>query len=978
LFHRCSDISLLLWLQHTVGGVDRALISRWTRSNDPPILKAVLQITLLGPPQIILDGQPLLLRPRNSGRAKALLYYLAASGRAETRERLAGLLWSDWPEKKAREYLRGELFLLNPLKPLHLVEVDGRLALNPETCTIDLARFCELTERVDATVEELDAAVRLWSGDFLEGLESAVEAGAVLLLEWLQTQRSGWERARRETLYRLAEAATRTGQRLDLGTAACTELLKEEPEREEVHRLKMRLLALAGQRTAALKQYDACTTALLDELGVPPSAETNALYDQIVVGDVGPQGPALAAAAAAPFQAPAASGHFVGRAAERAWITTWLAAPDRSGIIAIVGMGGSGKTALATEIAHQLRKEFPDGVLWAHAGDDEPLDILQSWALAYDKDLSKIGSAEARAAAMRNILATRRALIVLDSVIGGRAIDLLLPGAAACPVLITTRDRTEVAARTTEIVELPEFSTEESLALLRHFLGEGGVAAEQEAATALCTTLGGLPLAVEIAAQRVFASPRRSLARMVRSLQAAGDRLAHGISHRSVRTSFTVSWEALTPALQRTFALSGLFDGRPFSPAAVAAAASARSATLAGAVLCEEELDAVGEQLDQLVTLSMLRIDRQDRFVHHRLLADFAAEKLAELPDLDAICLRYAAYCRTFAQQTAGDFDVLEAEWDNLLAGVAMAHQRQAWELVIGCVDALTAPWFARARFGHARQGYRWALEAAVAVGDETRRAGYAYFLAKAHLRQDDYGTARELLDSAIAVFRAREDQPRRADAYVDLADVAFEQGQFNEAMDGLEAAEAIYRQLGQGVGVATVKSRQALITCLEGDDDAARLLCEEGLACLPPGDGAIVRSRTLRLLTDLALRSSQLDEAAEYCQRAQAANQTVNDPTESAAILFAQAKLDHFMGDHRAALTNARRSVELYRTMGDRKGTAIVNHFVGRLYLACHEPHAAHTAAEYGLSLSRALGDDDLIGLYAEQLAAIAQAMVH
>ena len=248
----------------------------------------------------------------------------------------------------------------------------------------------------------------------------------------------------------------------------------------------------------------------------------------------------------------------------------------------------------------------------------------------------------------------------------------------------------------------------------------------------MCTILGGLPLAVEIAAQRVFASPRRSLARMVRSLQAAGDRLAHGISNRSVRTSFNVSWEALPPDLQRIFALSGLFDGRAFSLPALAAAAG----------VAPDDIDDAGEQLDQLVTLSMLKLGRGDRFYHHRLLADFAGEKLAELPDRDAACLRYAAYCRTFAQQMAGNFDVLEPEWENLLAGVAMAHRLEAWDLVLGSVDALTAPWFARARFNQARQGFRLALEAATALGDETRQARYAYFLAKAHLRQDDYGTA--------------------------------------------------------------------------------------------------------------------------------------------------------------------------------------------------------------------------------------------
>lgn len=942
-----------------------------THEGDPPILKVVLHITLLGPPQINLEGQPLVLRPRNSARAKAILFYLATSGRPESRERLAGLLWSDWPDKKAREYLRGELFLLSGLRQEYLVEVDGRLSLNPQNCRIDLARFCELTENPQATVEQLDEALRLWSGTFLEGIESGLEAGAAIFVEWLEAQRSGWESARRETLYRLAEAAAHSLDRIDLGIAACTQLLADEPEREEVHRLKMRLLAVAGQRTAALKQYDECTAALLDELGVPPSAETNALYDQIMAGEVGPASSPTAAAvvgaAQAPFQAPAISGHFVGRDEERQRLIAWLTQPQGGGIAAIVGMGGAGKTALAAELAHQLRPEFPDGVLWANAGEDEPLDILQSWALAYDKDLGKIGSAEARAAAMRNILAGRRALVVLDSVVAGREIDLLLPGAANCPVLITTRDMTEVAARTTQIVELPELLLDDSLHLLAHFLGQQAVDIEQEAAVALCTLLGGLPLAVEIAAQRVFASPRRSVARMVRSLQAAGDRLAHGISNRSVRTSFNVSWEALPPDLQRIFALSGLFDGRAFSLQALAAAAG----------VAPNDIDDAGDELDQLVTLSMLKLGRGDRFYHHRLLADFAAEKLAELPERDAACLRYAAYCRTFALQTAGNFDALEPEWENLLAGVAMAHRLEAWDLVLGSVDALTAPWFARARFGQARQGFRMALDAATALGDENRQARYAYFLAKAHLRQDDYGVARELLEKAIGVFQPMNDLPRLADAYVDLADVAFEQGDYGEAGTSLNAAEAIYRDLYQPIGVAAVKSRQALIAYFEDRDEDAKSLCEEGLNQLPSSDGPIVRSRTLRLLTDISLRSRRYEEAVEFCQQAQAANHTINDQTESAAILYAQAKLDHFMEDHSSARDNATRSAQLYMAMGDRKATAIVNHFVARLHLACNDPAAAQAAAEYGLSLAQALGDGELIELYQDQLTTIAQTTV-
>ena len=100
----------------------------------------MLDFRLLGAPQITLNGAPFGLR-RNSIKARALLYYLAASGVLETRERLAGLFWSDWPDQKARAYLRGELHLLNELKGDYLLDSDGRLGLNFAHCRVDLRDF---------------------------------------------------------------------------------------------------------------------------------------------------------------------------------------------------------------------------------------------------------------------------------------------------------------------------------------------------------------------------------------------------------------------------------------------------------------------------------------------------------------------------------------------------------------------------------------------------------------------------------------------------------------------------------------------------------------------------------------------------------------------------------------------------------------------------------------------------------------------
>ena len=244
-----------------------------------------LLLKLFGSPQILLGDDPLIVRPRNSIKARAILYYLAVLGEPVTRERLAGLFWSDWPEQKARAYLRGELHLLGDLKGEYLIDADGRVGLNPDRCQSDVERIDIVANAATPTVEDLHAASRVYAGPLLDGIDSMLEESSPLFLEWLHSERNRCEVQFRQILYRLAAACADEGRLLNVGIDACTRLLADEPEREEVHRLKMRVLALDGQRAAALKQYDECASALMDELGVPPSAETNALYDRILAGD---------------------------------------------------------------------------------------------------------------------------------------------------------------------------------------------------------------------------------------------------------------------------------------------------------------------------------------------------------------------------------------------------------------------------------------------------------------------------------------------------------------------------------------------------------------------------------------------------------------------------------------------------------------------------------------------------------------------
>jgi DNA-binding SARP family transcriptional activator len=927
----------------------------------------MLDLKLLGAPQILLNGEPLALR-RNSIKARAILYYLAATGTSEPRERLAGLFWSDWPEPKARAYLRGELHLLSDLKDGHLLDVDGRIALNGEQTRVDLRELQRATTSSAPTLQELYTASRLYTGPFLDGIDSMLEDSSPLFAEWLRAQRDLVERQALQLLYRFASACADEGHMLTAGIDACTTLLDLEPEREEVHRLKMRLLASDGQRAAALKQYDVCASALMDELGVPIAAETNALYDRILAGEFERTAlqPALAGAVEAarlsPFQAIAPPGRLVGRGRELTQLAAQLVQPERSPIVAITGMGGVGKTALAATLAAQLRDRFSDGVLWGRVATDAPMDILQSWALAYERDLSKITSLEARAAAMRNILAEKRALIVLDDVVAGKPINLLLPGATACAVLLTTRDRAEVAPYASNILELHELLPENGLELLTHLLGAQAIAAEQSAAEELCHLLDGLPLAVEIAAQRIVASPRRDLARMVRSLHSASARLAHGISNRSVRTSFEVSWAALDDSLKRIFALMGLFDGRSFTVDAIATLAALNLGALNPV---GHDLDQVLDQLDLLMMLSMLKFAGNERYVQHRLLADFAQEKLAELPDLAQAKGRFIGYYQQLAQRAAGDFERLTDEWDHLLRAVEMAQQIEAWPQLLALVDAAAAPWFARARLHHARQGFLAGLQAAESIGDAVHSTRFAFFLGRIALRQDDYALARQLLNRAIEGFAAGNNEMRMADALVDLADVEIELGDFVEAEQHLLRAEAVYTRLLQAVGIAAVRCRQASIAYDQDDLTRANALCEDGLRLLPPDSSELVRSRILRLLADIAVREKQLPLAQAYTAQAQSINAAINDQTETAAILFAQAKLLHYFGNEEEALASALQSLAIYTAMGDRKAASVLHLLLCRVYQALADGENLQASVAKGRALAVEVQDAQIEALF-------------
>jgi hypothetical protein len=123
----------------------------------------------------------------------------------------------------------------------------------------------------------------------------------------------------------------------------------------------MRLLALEGERGAALAQYENCRKILTQELGVEPSAYTRELYEQIRSGTLKPKAERVSPIPSTPLHnLPVPLTPFVGREQELDELGR-LIADSECRCITLTGPGGIGKTRLALQTAEQHSSEFTLG-----------------------------------------------------------------------------------------------------------------------------------------------------------------------------------------------------------------------------------------------------------------------------------------------------------------------------------------------------------------------------------------------------------------------------------------------------------------------------------------------------------------------------------------------------------------------------------------------------------------------------------------
>lgn len=645
---------------------------------------ARLNLTFLGSFQVIYNAQP--VNSFRSANNQGLLVYLALqSEKPHAREVLAALFWPEESEKNARNNLRQSLFRLRqtlgdldePERP-YLLVTRQTVRFNPESdYSLDVSHFFQAIEQRD-----LETAVSLYHGDLLPGFT----CNSLEFESWLRQEREQLHYLALEAMTELTREYLRNG-RFANAQAVAHQQLVNEPWREQAHRQLMQALAFSGDRSNALAQYELCRQQLWQALGIEPTAETTALFEDIKAGRVG------SAAADEPLRPPLKVRHnmpasitpLIGREVELVQIGH-LFIEEKQRFLTLIGPGGIGKTRLAIAIGAEMTTHFAEGVYFVDAAPlMHPDEIPQAMASALNYQAPDKG--QQLFPQLLAALSRQRLFLILDNfehlLTGASLVQQILQTCPQVAVLVTSRQRLQLTSENRfELggLDYPDRLTpEDALAYtaVQLFVENGRRARIDFALTEenvadvvrICQLVEGMPLGLVLAASWLaMLSPAEIAHEIEKSLDFLAADLADLPSRqRSMQAVFDHSWQLLAPAEQAVLAKLSVFRGGFTREAAE---------QIAGANL---------RVLLSLVNKSLLQRQVENgRFAIHELLRQFAAAQRRTFNTNEATlrthCGHFAALIKAntwpvdnmfdWARQNLADKDNIQRAWDYALENV--------------------------------------------------------------------------------------------------------------------------------------------------------------------------------------------------------------------------------------------------------------------------------------------------------------------
>lgn len=616
----------------------------------------------------------------------------------------------------------------------------------------------------------------------------------------------------------------------------------------------------------------------------------------------------------------ATEGHFLGRTRElkelcadieRAGLDTLAGkkAP-RARVLLIAGRPGSGRSALAEELVRRVAGRYPDGVLRARLGepDGAPVPVeraARELLAALDRPAPAGASEDDLSACLREALAERRSLILLDDAAGAEQVDALLPDTPECLVVAVS------AGPLTGISDvrpctLGGLDTKSALELLTRHIGSVRITVDPCSAEGLVEACQGQPVALILAGGWLAARPKSAVADLAKQLHAEGD---EGTPLSRVFGLVHAGLPATSARILRLLSLApaGLVDAHTASALAGCSIGAARGALDDFAALgllrpvasslpqyevpgcLHPLLRAAAETHERPAELQLARARMLERTV--RLLQSCRAvtetdnpqarEKLQGMPRAlrfpspraaaEWLSVRRPALLGAARLAVAdGELDTLARRLMAQLVKAMVAHfgtqgaapdlygvhqlvldvaerrglprEKAAALLNLADVDARTG------RTAEALVRYRAALDAGREANDPYATGRAMESVGGAHLELGDYERAADWFGRALAQRLARDERADAARLYGRIATAHTYAGRYGEAQRGWRAAVAVHRKNGDVAAQARALSELARVQEYAGRPEESLRTCQEAVEWAR-------RARDARLQAALHLR---------------------------------------------------------------------------------------------------------------------------
>lgn len=481
-------------------------------------MSASLYITTFGNFHVQVSNQPV----TNSlpQKAKGILVYAACMQRPLRRDVLAEMFWTDQTQERANGNLRMALMKLREAAGGQVeitrstVEVDAWVDANifEDTWRVIRGSFQREKQLSQPQIQQLEQLTEWYTGDFLSDL---YVSESEQFESWQNHQRTGLRTQFIQAADTLVGLCLET-HNYALGLRHAQHLLTADPLREETYRQLMRLLALSGDRSAALKQFEHCQRIIHEELGVEPEPETLALYEQIADGQLVSNTPVTVARQTAftpksmttttvmrmvtetSYHLPAPLTPFIGRQEVTSEVLKLM---KTARLLTLTGAGGVGKTRLSLHVAGQLLQEYPDGVFFIELAPLRSSDQVAD-AIARVLSLKEIGG-HTIIDTLKDFLRKKRMLLVLDNfehvLEAGLLLDDLLRVSPDMRILVSSREPLELYGE--YVYPVPVMTQNEAVTLFTQFTSTVvDTEANIDVIRRICDRLEGLPLALELAA----------------------------------------------------------------------------------------------------------------------------------------------------------------------------------------------------------------------------------------------------------------------------------------------------------------------------------------------------------------------------------------------------------------------------------------------------------------------------------------------